>query len=94
MSTDRRLNVPTTIGGSRVLYYALIDEKHVARNATTKIPYGIAICKGDGYGVFLFTCEEDWMPVFDSWHANVEEAKRQAAFEFGGLDSGWLEPLG
>lgn len=32
------------------------------------------------------------MPVFDSWHATVAEAKRQAALEFEGGDSTWEEP--
>ena len=92
MAIDRRPNIPTIIGGGRVLYYTWIDERHEARADPAKIPYGLAICDVEGSGIFLFTCEDDWMPVFDSWHATVDDAKRQAAFEFEGVDSTWEQP--
>ena len=94
MTRDRRPNIPTIIGGGRVLHYTRIDERHVARKESTDLPYGVAICDVEGSGIFLFTCEDDWMPVFDSWHASIEEAKRQAAFDFDGVDSSWEEPPG
>ncbi len=90
--TDRRPNMPTIIGGGRVLYYTRIDERHAPRKGTATIPYGLAICDVEGSGIFLFTCEEDWMPLFDSWHETVAEAKRQAAFEFEGVESTWEQP--
>jgi hypothetical protein len=92
MAIDRRPNIPTVIGGGRVLYYTRIDERHEARTDPGKIPYGLAICDVEGIGIFLFTCEDDWMPIFDSWHATVGEAKRQASFEFEGVDSTWEQP--
>jgi hypothetical protein len=92
MARDRRPNIPTIIGGGRVLFYTRIDERHVARDGSTDLPYGLAICEVDGSGIFLFTCEDDWMPAFDSWHATVDEAKRQAAFEFDGVDVTWEQP--
>ena len=82
MTIDRRPNIPTIIGGGRVLYYTRLDERHVPHREVTILPYGLAICGAEGSGIFLFKCEDDWMPVFDSWHATVDEAKRQAAFEF------------
>lgn len=92
MAIDRRPNIPTIIGGGRVLCYTRIDERHVPRGDMEGVPYGLAICDVEGSGIFLFTCEDDWMPVFDSWHATVDEAKRQAAFEFGGVESTWENP--
>ena len=89
---DRQPNIPTIIGGGRVLVYTRIDERHAGRQASTDPPYGLAICETEGSGVFPFTCEDDWMPVFDSWHATVDEAQRQAAFEFDGVESTWEEP--
>jgi len=89
---DRRPNIPTIIGGGRVLFYTRIDDRHAARQEATDLPYGLAICEVEGNGIFLFTCDDDWMPDFDSWHATVDEAKRQAAFEFDGVDSTWEEP--
>jgi len=60
-----------------VLFYSRIDEFHVPRDGSTDLPFGLAICEADGSGIFLFTCEDDWMPVFHSWHATIDEAKRQ-----------------
>jgi len=92
MVADRRPNIPTIVGGGRVLYYTRIDERHVPRRPAAIVPYGLAICEVAGRGIFLFTCEDDWMPVFDSWHETVDEAKRQAVFEFAGVDATWEEP--
>ncbi len=89
-----RPDIPTILGGCRVLYYTRIDERHVSRKRTTSTPYGLAICDADGSGVFLFTCGEGWTTVFDSWLRTVAEAKRQAALEFEGVDSTWEQPPG
>ena len=91
---DRRPNIPTIIGGGRVLWYTRIDERHVPRKDSAPVPFGLAICEVQGSGVLLFTCEDDWMPVFDSWHATVTEARRQAASEFEGVESAWEQPPG
>ena len=92
MRIDRRPNVPTVIGGGRVLFYTRIDERHSACDGRSRLPYGLAIVDVEGSGIFLFTCEDDWMPVFDSWHMTVDDAKQQAAFEFNGIQSTWERP--
>jgi len=93
MSEGPHRSIPTIIGGGRVLFYSRIDERHRSRRPGQDGPYGLAICeRKDSPGVFLFTCEDDWMPVVDSWHATVEEAKQQAAFEWDGIDATWDEP--
>ena len=92
MAIDGRPNIPTITGGGRVLYCTRIDERHVPRKNTATLPNGLAICDVEGIGIFLFTCEDDGMPAFDSWHTTVDEAKRQAAFDFEGAESTWERP--
>jgi len=93
MGYDPRPSIPTVIGGGRVLFYSRIDERHHPRRAEQEEPYGLVVCERKGSaGVFLFTCEDDWMPVVDSWHATVEEAKKQAALEWDGIETTWEEP--
>lgn len=85
--------IPTVVGGGRVLLYSRIDRRHRSRHANQQTRYGVAICaQPNGSGVFLFTCEEGWNPVFDTSHPSVLEAKRQAELEWEGLDVTWEEP--
>ena len=93
MDGDPRECIPTIIGGGKVLLYSRIDDRHRASQQVEAEPYGIAICQEkDGRGVLLFTCEDDWMPVFDSWHATTDEAKAQAASQWDGIADTWEEP--
>lgn len=91
MESRRKESIPTIIGGGRVLLFTRIDERHVARHGF-RLPFGLAICEADDGAVFLFTCEHAWVPVHDSWHQTVDEAMRQAAFEFEGVASTWEHP--
>jgi hypothetical protein len=93
MVYEPRECIPTIIGGGRVLLYSRIDSRHRARHGVEWGPYGLAICEEKGGpGIFLFRCEDDWMPVRDSWHTTVEEAKRQAEAEWEGISSTWETP--
>jgi hypothetical protein len=42
-------------------------------------------------GFFLFRFTADGIPVGDTWHLNLEDAKHQAEFEFDSLISSWGE---
>ena len=42
-------------------------------------------------GIYLYHYSEDGICVADSWHLSVEEAKSQAAYEFGTQESEWKE---
>ena len=42
-------------------------------------------------GFFLFRFTADGIPVGDTWHLNLEDAKHQAEFEFDNLISSWGE---
>jgi hypothetical protein len=93
MAGDPRERIPTIIGGGRVLLYSRIDQRHRPVRPVGSEPYGLAICEEkNGPGVFLFTCEDDWMPVFDSWHASIDEAKAAAASAWDGISATWKAP--
>ena len=102
MSTPRVSDIPSIIGGVRVVLYSQIDERHEQTGAGWQFlidgtvrarAWGIAICESaEGDGFSLFTCEDAWMPVADTQHATLEDAKRQAEFEYEGLESTWQMP--
>jgi hypothetical protein len=95
-------SIPTTIAAMPVLLFSRIDERHQATNNCVHIrsdlgvltpAWGVAICKPPtGGGYYLYRCEEDWMPVTDTWHASLADAKHQAASEYEGVESTWEEP--
>ena len=89
---------PVVLDGARVMAFALLAPPVLARGATLPQVNGVdvgpfaavAICKYDGdVNIYLFYCDETWNVVTDTCHESVELAKRQAAFEFGGIDSHW-----
>ena len=52
---------------------------------------GKAIClssQDDGY--YLFSCDESWEVMYDTWHGSVEEVKSQAEFEHPGIGDRWV----
>jgi hypothetical protein len=95
-------SVPTIISAMPVVAFSRIDERHRATGACVHIrsdigvlgpAWGIAICesaRGEGY--FLYRCEDDWMPVTDTWHESLEDAKHQAEFEYAGVERTWQRP--
>ena len=92
MPKDPRPDVPTVIGGGHVLCYARIDESNAKRNESAEILYGLAICAGADNGVFLFECEDDWIPISKTWHAGINEAKRRATINLNGTNLAWERP--
>ena len=81
--------IPTIVWGCRVLFHTRLDERHARWHGTGELPYGLVIADIPGGGVFLFECEEDWMPDLDSWHSSVKEARWRAAFLYAGVDATW-----
>ena len=92
--------VPKSLDGARVLFTTPIDDRHHHTGKTRHHKHGelqlaaqgLAIChyeaEIDG-GFYLFGCDADWKVVTDTWHETVDAAKRQAAFEYDGVDSTW-----
>ena len=42
-------------------------------------------------GVFLYRYTDEGKPAGDTWHANIEDAEHQLAFEFGSEVGAWIE---
>jgi hypothetical protein len=62
----------------------------VRGNGISGPAWGVAICESrDDQGFFLFSCEDDRIPVTETWHASLDDARRQAEFEYEGLESTW-----
>ena len=75
----------------KLLRYAKLEaqERYIANGPSSAGPEprevcGVAICK-DVDGFYLFSCDERWHVMFDTFHATVEEAEAQADYEFPGV---------
>lgn len=92
---------PNQIDGAAVVLATPIDERHrhtgkcrqVVAGRLMEPAAGIAICRYDGEeNVYLFGCDEHWSCVTDTWHQTIEEARRQAEFEYEGSSATWQRP--
>jgi len=81
-----------------VICYSPIDERHRFTANTRQIVAGrligamsgLAICQYPGDDSFyLFGCDADWSNVTDTWSQTLEDAKRQAEFEYEGVSATW-----
>ena len=53
---------------------------------------GLAICQYPGELCFyLFGCDSDWNEITDTWHQTIEDAKKQAEFEYAGISQTWAD---
>jgi hypothetical protein len=52
-------------------------------------PVWFVIAKADEHAFFLYGCSQDWRCVTDTFHETIEEAKRQAEFEWPGAVGEW-----
>ena len=89
---------PEFIGGSPVVMYSQIDDRHRPTAACRHIVGGIqqnqfasiAICQFvEGRGFYLFYCNEDWDPITDTFHLSLSDALHQAEFEYEGISATW-----
>jgi hypothetical protein len=91
---------PDRIGGAKVLWFSPIDHRHRPTGCRHLVgedlqgaAAGLAICEYENEDAFyLFGCDAEWKSVTDSWHPTVEEARRQAEFEYEGVSATWQEP--
>jgi hypothetical protein len=91
---------PSLVGGARVICYSPIDKRHRFTGACKQIVAGqlmgamagLAICQYDGEDAFyLFGCDAEWQTITDGWHQTLDEAKRQAEFEYEGISKTWID---
>jgi hypothetical protein len=92
---------PRIIDGAMVICFSLIDERHRPTHACRQIvagdlqgpAAGLAICKYDGEDCFyLFGCDTEWNAVTDTWHQTLDDAHKQAEFEYEGVSATWKTP--
>ena len=88
---------PQSIGDSRVVCYSPIDARHQVTSNTMHIVGGTVlgsaagiVISGDEGSYYLFGCDENWDVLSDTWHETLEEAKRQAEFEYAGISKTWV----
>lgn len=91
--------IPLRIEGAIVTCYSPIDVRHhhtgncrqIVAGMLQGTAAGLAICQYEGDDSFyLFSCDENWHVVSDTCHDTLEEAKRQAEFEYDGVSSTWV----
>jgi predicted acylesterase/phospholipase RssA len=92
-------SAPHTIGGALVICYSPIDARHRFTGNTRQIVggtlmgamAGLAICQYPGeMEYYLFGCDGEWQAITDSWHQTLDEARRQAEFEYEGVTKTWV----
>jgi hypothetical protein len=91
-------DAPESIDGAKVILFTPIDQRHRytgnCRQVVAGVPQGsaagLAICKYEQEeGYYLFGCDATWHSVTDTWHQTIEEAMRQAEFEYMGATGTW-----
>jgi hypothetical protein len=94
--------VPLFLAGSPVVAHARLDARqrptgnayHHANGAVPGPAAGLAICRLEEGGFYLFGCDAEWNPVTDTWHETLDDALHQAEFEYEGVGATWEWPDG
>jgi hypothetical protein len=96
--SDAMAPPPTLVGGARVVRWAVIDDRQRSTGGCRQVvagrlqgpAAGLAICQYDGEDAFyLFGCDGKWNTVTDTWHETLEDAMKQAEFEYEGISATW-----
>jgi hypothetical protein len=85
--------IPADIDGATVLQVADLSgtvatgrTRHVVDGADAGPFAGLAIAQYDGEsGVYLFYCDPEWRAITDTFHETIEDAVKQAEFEYGAV---------
>jgi hypothetical protein len=85
MNFEEDWNIPTVISGRPVLFFWRFDPGLASRTQV----FGLAIVEGPRGTVALYTCEDDWMPMAATRHADIEAAMRVATSRYVGADPTW-----
>lgn len=89
---------PEEVGGAKVVLYTKIDDRHnhtgnchqIVDGALLGAASGLVICQYEGEeNYYLFGCDENWNTLSDTYHLTLEEAKKQAEFEYEGTHQTW-----
>jgi hypothetical protein len=41
-------------------------------------------------GYYLFSCDDEWRVMFDTWHESIADAQHQAEYEHPGISKDWV----
>ena len=91
---------PNTLDGARVICYTPIDQRHRFTGACKQLAAGqllgpmagLAICRYEAEDAFyLFGCDADWQVITDTWHETFDDARKQAEFEYEGVNRTWID---
>lgn len=81
---------PDNFPGSSSVRHFLMNGEDGGVLSELPDPCSLSIVKDDG-GYFLLRLDEEGNAISDTWHADLADAKHQAAFEFSTRDSDWRE---
>jgi hypothetical protein len=84
-----RAEVTGSTGKTRQAIGALVDGQPTPI-AELPVPKWLEISEEDG-AFYLFHLDAEGVCYADTWHQSLEEAKQQAAFEFGIASDKWTE---
>jgi death on curing protein len=93
------VSCPDFIHQNRVVRFTVIDRRHHHTRKTRHFIGGtmigpasaVAICEYENGGYLLFSCDENWQPRTDTWHQSLEDAMRQAEYEYEGVSRTWQD---
>lgn len=84
---------PELLDGARVLLWASSGDEPFARRppagGTDRDVFGLAVCRYDDGGIYLFSCNRDWEVVGDMDHADVAEAMTTLPADIDGNRVRW-----
>ncbi|MBB4635338.1 hypothetical protein [Longimicrobium terrae] len=86
------------LGSLPVIAWTIIDARsrhtgntrHIVRGGLAGPAAALAICRNGDDGFHLFSCDEQWQTVSDTWHETVDDAEAQAEFEYEGVSATWI----
>jgi hypothetical protein len=91
---------PKIIDRAKTICFSIIDAqvqptgncKQVVGGVLQGPASGLAICRYEGEKTFyLFGCDENWQCITDTLHDTLEDAKKQAEFEYTGVSNIWIQ---
>jgi hypothetical protein len=90
---------PESLDGFFVVAWARIGEpikptgrtRHLGPEGPLPTATMLTIAKDAASGQwYVFHCDETWRTITDTCHSSLAEAQAQAAFEFSGIEKGWI----
>jgi hypothetical protein len=90
---------PRLLSGALLVRWSPIDDRHrptgncrhIVAGVVEGPAAGLAICQYEGSkAYYLFACGSEWNTLTDTWHETLEDAMKQAEFEYEGVSKTWI----